>query len=263
MITDKNQSIVFIGAGNLATSLATAFFNADFRILQVYSRSIYSAQLLANRFGSSFTNTINNIIPNADFYFICVPDKAIQGIADELNNIGGIVVHTSGSNDLSTLLRFENHGVFYPFQTFSKSKIIPFEDIPICLNANNDYTFEKLFNIASLISKRVLPMNSETRSWLHLSGVIANNFTNHLLALSYQLSHEKGFNFDLLKPLVLETIQKAFEGDPSEKQTGPAIRFDSTTINLHLEKLNEYSPQLAELYKALTLSIQALAQKDK
>jgi len=258
MNSDKKPSIVFIGAGNLATNLATAFFNADCRIPQVFSRSIDSAQLLANKFGSAYTNTQSNIIDDADFYFICTPDKTIQGIVEDLKRPKGIVVHTSGSTDISLLSRFDSYGVFYPFQTFSKSRIIPFEDIPICLSANNDDTYNRLNNLASLISKRVLPMNSETRSWLHLSGVIANNFTNHLLALSYQLSVEKGFNFELLKPLVLETVQKAFDGNPSDTQTGPAIRYDESTINLHINKLKEYSPELADIYKALTLSIQSL-----
>ncbi len=258
MNSNKKPSIVFIGAGNLTTNLSAALFNADCRILQVFSRSIDSAQLLANKFGSACTNTLANIYDNADLYFICIPDKVILGVVEELKKPKGIVVHTSGSTDISALSRFENHGVFYPFQTFSKSRIIPFDDIPICLSANNDDTFNRLNNLASLISQRVLPMNSETRSWLHLSGVIANNFTNHLLALSYQLSVEKGFSFELLKPLVLETVQKAFNGNPSDSQTGPAIRFDESTINLHIDKLEKYSPELADIYKALTLSIQSL-----
>jgi len=257
MTSVKKPSIVFIGAGNLATNLALALYNADCIILQIYSRSINSAQLLANRIVSNYTNSIANINIEADFYFICIPDKAILGVVEKLKGIKGIVVHTSGSTDISALSRFNNHGVFYPFQTFSKSRIIPFDDIPICIDANNDDTHNRLNNLALLISKRVLPMNSETRSWLHLSGVIANNFTNHLLALSFQLSVEKGFSFELLKPLVLETVQKAFDGNPSNSQTGPAVRFDESTINLHIEKLKEYSPELADIYKALTLSIQS------
>lgn len=258
MNSDKKQSIVFIGAGNLATNLATALFTANFRILQVFSRSIGSAQLLANKFGAAYTNLLTNINDDADFYFICIPDKAIQGIVDDLISPKGVIVHTSGSTDISVLSRFSKNGVLYPFQTFSKSRIIPFDDIPICIDANNEDTHNRLINLASLISKRVLPMNSETRSWLHLSGVIANNFTNHLLALSYQLSVEKGFGFELLKPLVIETVQKAFDGNPSDSQTGPAVRFDESTINLHIDKLKEYSPELADIYKALTLSIQSL-----
>lgn len=264
MGTNKKPSIVFIGAGNIATNLAISFFDAGCTIVQIYSRNIDSAKRLANRVNALAINNLSEINKDVDFYFICVPDKAIQATADEISNgIKGVIVHTSGSTDISVLSKFNSFGIFYPFQTFSKSRIVSLKEVPICLNANSDKTFKSLYELALLIGNKVIELDTETRAWLHLSGVMANNFTNHLLALSYQLAHEKGFNFDLLKPLVLETIQKAFEGDPSKIQTGPAIRFDTTTINLHLEKLKEYSPQLAELYKALTLSIQALAQKDK
>jgi len=61
--------------------------------------------------------------------------------------------------------------------------------------------------------------------------------------------------------LIDETVKKAFDGDPAASQTGPAVRFDQNTINLHIEKLKEYKPELAEIYKALTLSIQSIATK--
>lgn len=260
MSSSEKPSIVFIGAGNIATSLAISLYNADCRILQIFSRAIGTAQTLAKKVNAKAINSISNIDNSADYYFICVPDRVIKGVTDELENINGIVVHTSGSTDISILSKFSKYGVFYPFQTFSKNRIIPLNDVTICLSANNNDVYQSINSIASLMTNRVLQMDTSTRSWLHLSGVISNNFTNHLLALSYQISKEKGFDFELLKPLVLETVQKAFEGNPSNAQTGPAIRFDQTTINLHLEKLKEYSPQLADLYKALTLSIQSLAK---
>lgn len=259
----KNPNIIFIGAGNIATNLAISFYNAGCNIVQIYSRNIESAIKLADKVNSNAINNLPAIANDADFYFICVPDKAIKSVADEMSITNGIVVHTSGSTDISVLSNFKKHGVFYPFQTFSKDRVISFKEIPICLSANSDETFKTLYRLALQIGNKVIEFDSETRSWLHLSGVIANNFTNHLLALSYKLSKEKGYDFELLKPLVLETVQKAFEGDPAKTQTGPAIRDDHTTINSQIEKLKEYSPQLADLYKALTLSIQDLSKSNK
>ncbi len=261
MTSVKKPNVIFIGAGNLATNLALALFNADCQILQIFSQTKEAAQALACKVNATYTTSIKNINQYADIYFICVPDKAIQEVANELNIKESIVVHTSGSTDISVLSKFPCTGVFYPFQTFSKSRLIPFENIPICINANCDKTLNSLSELASLISNRIVPMDCKTRTWLHLSGVIANNFTNHLLAVSHQLSIEKGFEFNLLRPLVAETIQKAFDGNPADVQTGPAVRFDQATINLHTKKLTEYSPELADIYKALTLSIQSLANK--
>ncbi len=263
MILDKKIKAVFIGAGNLATNLAVALFNSNCQILQVYSRSEKSAKHLAIQVKSAHTSIISEIDKNADIYFICVPDKIIPEIADKLNVTSGIIVHTSGSTNIQVLSRVksEGYGVFYPFQSFSKNRIIAFFDIPICLNANNDKTFALLSDVASKISSKVIHMDSETLAWLHLTGVFVNNFTNHLLTISHQISTEKGFNYELLRPLIDETVKKAFDGDPAASQTGPAVRFDQNTINLHIEKLKEYNPELAEIYKALTLSIQSIATK--
>jgi predicted short-subunit dehydrogenase-like oxidoreductase (DUF2520 family) len=264
-VTTRNKpNIVFIGAGNLATNLAVSLFNAGCLIQQVYSRSDKSAKQLALQVHSNYTCTLTDINQDADIYFICVPDKTISEIVDKINIRKGIVVHTSGSTDISVLSKFDNqgYGIFYPFQTFSKSRIIPLSDVPICLVASNEESLRKLSKIAHSISEKVVLMDSKTLTWLHLSGVIANNFTNHLLTISHQLSIENNFSFDLLKPLVVETVQKAFENNPVEVQTGPAIRFDQTTINLHIKKLNKISPELADLYKALTLSIQSLSKKE-
>ena len=43
----EDTSIVFVGAGNLATHLAKAFYRKGFRIVQVYSRTEESAKALA------------------------------------------------------------------------------------------------------------------------------------------------------------------------------------------------------------------------
>ena len=196
MASAKKLSVVFIGAGNLATNLAVSLFNADCHVLQVYSRSNESAQQLASIVKSTYTTKIADVTQDADIYFICVPDKVIQEVADGLDVKKGIVVHTSGSTDIQVLsnIKSKGYGVFYPFQTFSKSRIIPFNAIPICLNANNEETFAYLSKIALTISSKVVRMDSTTLTWLHLAGVFVNNFTNHLLAVSHQISNEKGFN---------------------------------------------------------------------
>ena len=43
----EDTSVVFIGAGNLATNLAKALYYKGFRIVQVYSRTEESARTLA------------------------------------------------------------------------------------------------------------------------------------------------------------------------------------------------------------------------
>lgn len=263
MSFEGKPKVVIIGAGNLATNLAIALYSSGCQVLQVFARRKEAAIELATKVKSDFTSSIYTISQNADIYFICVPDKVIKEVAENLLVNEGIIVHTSGSTDIEVLssVRSKKYGVFYPFQTFSKARIVPFSNIPICLNANSNQTFEYLNAVASMLSNNIVRMDSRTLTWLHLTGVITNNFTNHLLAIAHQISKEKGFDFELVKPLIEETIKKAFDLNPIASQTGPAIRNDQSTINLHIEKLKDYSPELADIYKALTLSIQSLAKK--
>jgi len=50
------STLVFIGAGNIATNMAKAFRKTDYKVLQVYSRTMGHAQMLANEIHAEFTN---------------------------------------------------------------------------------------------------------------------------------------------------------------------------------------------------------------
>lgn len=253
-----------IGSGNVATNLAIALKDSKWNVIQVYSRNRNSARQLAEMVSANYIDSLKEINPNADLYIISVPDKSIAQVFNEIPELKGYLVHTSGSTDISVLTpsKSKGYGVFYPFQTFTKSRIISFENLPICIEANDQETFNFLNQVGLSLSTSVHKMDSNTRSWLHLTGVFTNNFTNHLLTLSQKISEGKGFDFSLIRPLALETIQKAFEIGPTNAQTGPAARFDEETIKLHIEKIKDYSPELADIYKALTLSIQSSLKKN-
>ena len=63
------STLVFIGAGNVATNMAKAFRKTDYKVLQVYSRTIGHAQMLANEIHAEFTNNPAKIRTDADGIF--------------------------------------------------------------------------------------------------------------------------------------------------------------------------------------------------
>ena len=98
-------------------------------------------------------------------------------------------------------------------------------------------------------------MSSEERRILHVSAVFACNFTNHLLTISKRILDAEHLEFDLLKPLIRETIRKALEApDPAVVQTGPARRGDQQIIEKHLDYLERY-PAWQGIYEILSESI--------
>jgi predicted short-subunit dehydrogenase-like oxidoreductase (DUF2520 family) len=77
-----------------------------------------------------------------------------------------------------------------------------------------------------------------------------------MLSLSQHILQQNSMSFDLLKPLIVETINKAIEIGPHNSQTGPAKRGDNNIISNHIEFLNE-DEKLAELYQLISASIAA------
>jgi len=256
------ERIVMIGAGNLASQLAKALHQKGIQIQQVYSRKTESAKVLAEKIGAQFTTDLNGIVPDADLYFIAVKDSAIPEILENLNlKNNPLIVHTAGSVSMSVLEDFSsNYGVFYPLQTFSKTRDVDFETIPICIEASHPSVLMKLEQLAQKISRSVNQINSEERKSLHLAAVFVNNFVNHLYAIGAEILHDKKLDFDLLRPLIRETAEKIEQLTPFEAQTGPAKRNDQSIISAQLKMLNDQA-EFQKIYSFATESIFRLQQK--
>ncbi|HEY4325339.1 MAG TPA: DUF2520 domain-containing protein [Mucilaginibacter sp.] len=247
--------ITIIGSGNVATHLAAAFKNAGHRIEQVYSRDMQNAALLAYHVGAEAIDKLNDINPEIDIFIISVKDDAIVPIAQALAKHQKLIVHTSGATDLSALTAFAlNTGVFYPLQTFSKNKEVDFLTVPLCIEGADENITKQLEELARTISNNVYRVDSGQRKILHLAAVFACNFPNYLYDVARQLLAKHNLEFELLRPLILETAQKVQDHLPAEVQTGPAVRKDETTMTAHVEMLND-EPELKSLYLLLSQAI--------
>ncbi|MFA6402197.1 MAG: DUF2520 domain-containing protein [Salinivirgaceae bacterium] len=248
------MNVSIIGSGNVAHHLANNLFNSGHRIVQVFSRNLDHAHELANIVNAEATNQIASIFPDADFYLICVSDRAINEIADQWQFEPRLIAHTSGSIPMLALSKFKNHGVFYPLQTFTKERAINLSQIPICIEANHQEAKLLLMGLAKSISNNPIEMDSEQRKQCHLAAVFANNFVNHMYAVAQQILQDKNLPFELIKPLITETASKVQQLSPSESQTGPAVRNDLLVMEAHLHQLK--SDKLEKLYSFVSSSIQ-------
>ena len=242
------MKIVFIGSGNVATHMAVALKKAGNEIVQIYSRTLQNAQQLAHRVGAEAISEIDNLHLNANLYIFSIIDDALPIIIKQMPSTTGIWVHTAGSVTMDPF-----SGVIYPLQTFSKNKQLNFSEIPLFIEGNSPETEEQLTKLAKTISEDVRPLNSEQRKHLHLAAVFANNFTNHMYTLSNEILKQKNIPFDVLKPLIRETAAKVMEMNPSDAQTGPAVRLDTNVINRHLELIA--NTEIEKIYKLISNSI--------
>ncbi len=248
------HTVVLIGSGNVAGHLAKAMREAGLAVVQVLSLHIGHARELAAGFGAAATNDYSEIMTDADFYLIAVPDGEITAVAVQMPEVHGIVCHTSGSTPMQVLEKFQRYGIFYPFQTFSKSREVDISNVPFCLEASSPDVLDALQLLAGRLSKSVYVMDMEQRERLHVAGVLVNNFTNHLFATAGDFLKENGMDAAMLLPLVRETAAKILELTPDEAQTGPARRGDISTIEKHLDILKNRN-DLKEIYQIFSQQI--------
>lgn len=253
------MKVVFIGSGNVATHMAKAFSLAGYSVVEVWSPNFDNADLLANAVGAKPIASIAHIDQSADLYIIAVKDEAIAGVVQELTEVNGLVVHTSGTTSIEVLSSLKKYGVLYPLQTFSKSKALDFKRVPLCIEASDEETLQALKVIAGSISEQVFLIESAKRKVLHLSAVFACNFANHLYTIGQELLQHHDLDFAMLRPLILETAEKVQTNLPQHVQTGPAIRNDETTIAAHLELLRN-NEEWGNIYQTLSKSIKKTYQ---
>ncbi len=255
--------ITIIGSGNVATHLAAAFKNAGHHIVQVYSRDMQNAALLAYHVKAEPINNLTEISSETDLFIIAVKDSAIGPVAEQLTPYKKLMAHTSGATDLYALSAFSDEfGVFYPLQTFSKIQAVDFRNVPLCIEGANEEIASILQQLAQTISNKVYLVDSAQRKVLHLAAVFANNFPNYLYTIAQQILAKHDLDFDLLRPIILETAQKVQENLPAPMQTGPAIRNDEVTMNNHQQLLKD-EPALQQLYTLLSQDIIKLDNTEK
>jgi predicted short-subunit dehydrogenase-like oxidoreductase (DUF2520 family) len=249
---EKPGKIALLGAGNLATHLGVRLAATGHRIIQVYSRTAGSARVLAEKLGTPFTVDPGELDGSAATFLFCLRDDALPGILGQLDIGGQFLVHTSGTVHIDVFKGYgQSYGVLYPLQTFSRERVPDWSAIPLCVEGNHPEAESRVRTMAERISGKVVRMDSRSRKQLHLSGVIASNFSNHMYSLALELAGRYGFEPGLLYPLILETAEKAVALGPDRAQTGPALRGDEATMKEHIEMLKE----LPEIQKIYTLRV--------
>ena len=237
------SKVAIIGYGNVGYHLANKIASKRHEVT-IFSRSRPEDYILS----------LEQLDPSAfDFILLTVPDDKVKEISDSIDVSDAVVLHTSGSKPISELSKHKKHGVVYPLQTFSRNKEIDFGTLPNFVEGSDEGE-KDIFTFVRTFSDDVSLLTSSNRSKLHLAAVFACNFSNHMFHISEVLLGELDMKFQDILPLVEETFKKAVELNPSNAQTGPAMREDAETIKTHLDMLRDVHTR--NMYKIITESIQ-------
>jgi predicted short-subunit dehydrogenase-like oxidoreductase (DUF2520 family) len=251
----RQFKISFAGTGNVARVLSRNLHSRKHIIEHFISTDGMKGRQLADCCNASWSD--NYLFPlTSEIIIVAVPDHSLKEV---LNNIecseSAIIAHTAGSLGLDVFPQhLRNTGIFYPLQTFSDKRETDISSVPFFIEASNISSEEALKQLANSVSNAVYVSDTEHRRLLHLAAVFVSNFTNYMLTSGKSISQLAGFPFEVLKPLILETIGKALELGPENSQTGPAVRNDLNTIEKHLDLLS-FSPEQKEIYDLISRSI--------
>ena len=229
------MNIVIIGKGNVATNLDYAF-----------RKKGIACQMVSSREGL-------DQLPQANVYIYAVRDEALPSVVKQVVGVGkSLHLHTSGTMPITVFGDDKPHaGIFYPFQTFSKARLIEdFSTVPVFFEARGIDDISAVYSLALSITSHVYETTQHDRERLHVAGVYACNFTNLMYTIAAELLQNTHIPFKALLPLIDETANKIHTLSPRDAQTGPARRGDENVMNHHLELLNEEQRQVYQLLSA-------------
>jgi len=258
----QQSKIGFIGSGKVAGNLAANFIEKGYVVAAVSSKNNTSARALAQRLPSIISYTSNQSVVNeCDVVFVAVPDDAIA------SSVSGLswakrhgVVHCSGARTLECLDGAARQGAmvasFHPLQTFVNSIAPPtqLEGIGFAV-AGDTRLVEWLQEVVISVGGIKLFIKDEMRSLYHASAVMVCGYMltalHHSLKLWEQLGVTNEIALKVLIPLMRATMDNAERDGLQRAITGPIARRDTSTIEGHLESLQEFDGDLLEFYAFL------------
>lgn len=268
--------ISFIGTGSVGSSLAVAFSEKGYPIVSLINRTGASAIALARTVTCKKVSTrVEDISPGSDIIFITVSDDAIRNVAKELsvvkrlkfNNI--FVAHTSGVHSSAILDPVRNKGAItasmHPIQTFPKRKKAS--------KVRNIYfgiegTVQALPRARQLVNDldaRWVVIPEQMKPLYHAACVFSSGYIVVLMNVIQELTKKLQVVppwTEMFGPLMTSAMENAITRSAGSALTGPVVRGDLETINLHMTSLAAHTPEFMPLYIVAGIELARVAREN-
>ena len=274
------NKISLVGAGKVGSTLSLLLKENGFEIVSIISRTKKSAKKLGKLVHcKTISTSIKDISPQTEFLLLAVPDGVLKNVADEiaatsqLNFKKIIVAHVSGVHSVEVLSSMKKKGAkvsgFHPIQTFPKN--ISIQQLKKNISHNIVFGIECEKKIQPIMKQLAKKMNgksvfitSEIKPLYHLACVVSSSFSITLLKVIEEIASNFPFAEEwktAFSPILLSSIANALSTSPSSALTGPIPRGDVKTIEMHLNALQKFSPQLISIYKELGTKAVSIAKE--
>ncbi len=256
-------SIGFIGAGRVAKALAWGLAGSKHSVVAAASRSMGSAEQLAERIAGCRPADAQVVVDRSDLVFITVPDDAIAAVVASLKWRAGVAaVHCSGATEVAALDAAARAGAeiggFHPLQLFADPDVA-LAGLPGCTIAieAEGPLLSRLELLAAALQCRTMRLPPGCRARYHASAHYAAGFVITLLKEAADLWQTFGVSREdtvrALLPLLRGTAASVERSGLAQGLAGTYSRGDIGTLEKHLAELGRVGPDVLRLYCELAL----------
>ena len=256
--------IGFVGVGKVGTAFGVRLAERGFPVVAAMDILPQEAARFAQSVpGCQVYDSAQGLADEVDFVFITTPDDVIAQVAEEINwSEGQTVIHCSGANSTAALAHAREQGChvgcMHPCNSFASIQQ-SLENLPgstFTLEAEEPVLGE-LKQFVEALNGKWMKLREEDKALYHASVCIACNYFYTLVHLATDLWK----HFDISQADAVEASMPILKGTLNNIEhvgfpgclTGPIARGDVSTIQKHVQALQEREPRLVPLYKALGL----------
>lgn len=232
--------MVIVGAGRLGTALAGAWRAAGIEVVGPLRR--------ADPWPA----------PLPDIVVLAVPDATIAAVADAVP-AGPIVGHCSGATGLEVL---GDRSAFslHPLMTVpANAPAGVLHGAGAAIEATDPDALSVVRSLAGAAGLSPVAIAAADRAAYHAAASIAANFLITLEAAAERVGASAGLTREQLVPLVRAAVDNWATLGPARALTGPVARGDVVTVARQRAALAQRTPDLLELFDALTAATAQLA----
>lgn len=256
-------SISFIGAGKVSTALGLYFKEKGFEIAGYLSRSEASTQKAAFKTDSQSFTDLFELLENSNVIWITTPDDQIETVASQIATIlvsdknEKLILHASGVHDLTVLNAAKRAG----YQTATAHPLLAFGNLQEATEMLADTWFgiedenDKISKILNLCGNHTFRLDKEQKVLYHAAACVLSNYMVTLTDVAEKIFEASGLPAESIEnavqPLLESVVRNIRRSGTQNALTGPIKRGDANTVEMHLDALQQYSPEITVLYKLL------------
>jgi predicted short-subunit dehydrogenase-like oxidoreductase (DUF2520 family) len=264
----EHQQFALIGPGHIGLSLSSLLQNNGYTCTAVVSRTEDGEDEIREHLGNDvdihFWDAVEPI--DAEFILVAVPDDVIYDMGLQLASL-----YTNADVKDITFIHFsgiQDSGVLQPLRDIGhySASLHPLQTVPSiaagkqaltgCAWALEGDSEELCRQLVDALDGKLIRLTEEQKVPYHLAAVMASNLLVALQAMAIDIASEAGLTqdefLDVFGPLIRQSLNNLLDNGPDSAISGPLKRADNSTIERHLDWLQNADEKYLTVYRELS-----------